>query len=74
MTEKPLIIISSRTGNTLAVGHAVCDALPGAVMMRPSEVPDDLTPYNPVLLGFWCDRGDAPEEILRIAPLSLIHI
>ena len=52
MTEKPLIIISSRTGNTLAVGHAVCDALPGAVMMRPSEVPDDLTPYNPVLLGF----------------------
>ena len=68
MTEKPLIIISSRTGNTLAVGHAVCDALPGAVMMRPSEVPDDLTPYNPVLLGFWCDRGDAPEEILRIAP------
>lgn len=68
MTEKPLIIISSRTGNTLAVGHAVCDALPGAVMMRPSEVPDDLTPYNPVLLGFWCDRGDSPEEILRIAP------
>ena len=34
MTEKPLIIISSRTGNTLAVGHAVCDALPGAAMMR----------------------------------------
>mgnify|MGYP003026001833 CR=1 FL=1 len=83
MTEKPLIIISSRTGNTLAVGHAVCDALPGAVMMRPSEVPEDLSPYNPVLLGFWCDRGDAPEDILRIAPrlrnktigcLSLIHI
>lgn len=70
MTEKPLIIISSRTGNTLAVGHAVCDALPGAVMMRPSEVPDDLTPYNPVLLGFWCDRGDAPRRSSGSRPAS----
>lgn len=68
MSTKPLIIISSRTGNTLAVGHAVCDALPGAVMVKPEDVPDDLTPYNPVLLGFWCDRGDAPEDMLAIAP------
>ena len=68
MSTKPLIIISSRTGNTMAVGHAVCDALPGAVMVKPDAVPEDLTPYNPVLLGFWCDRGDAPEDMLAIAP------
>lgn len=68
MSTHPLVIISSRTGNTLAVGHAVCDALPGAVMMRPEEVPEDLSDFNPVLLGFWCDRGDAPEDMLRVAP------
>ena len=68
MSTKPLIIISSRTGNTMAVGHAVCDALPGAVMVKPGAVPEDLTPYNPILLGFWCDRGDAPEDMLAVAP------
>jgi flavodoxin len=65
---KPLIIISSRTGNTMAVGHAICDALPGAVMFRPEELPEDLSGYNPVLLGFWCDRWDAPEDMLKVAP------
>ena len=36
----PLIIISSRTGNTMTLGHAICDGLPGCVMMRPEEVPE----------------------------------
>ncbi len=66
-TTRPLIIISSRTGNTMTVGHAICDGLPGCVMMRPAEVPEDLTPFNPVLLGFWNDNNDAPEEMKRIA-------
>ena len=65
---KPLIIISSRTGNTMAVGHAICDALPGAVMVKPADLPGDLSEFNPVLLGFWCDRGDAPEDMLAVAP------
>lgn len=64
----PLIVISSRTGNTLALGHAICDALPGAVMVKPADLPADLTPYNPILLGFWCDRGNAPEDMLAVAP------
>ncbi len=63
----PLIIISSRTGNTLTVGHAICDGLPGCVMMRPSELPEDLSAYNPVLLGFWNDNNDAPEEMKAVA-------
>ena len=65
--QRPLIIISSRTGNTLTVGHAICDGLPGAVMMRPEELPEDLSGYNPVLLGFWNDNNDAPEEMKRVA-------
>lgn len=64
---KPLIIISSRTGNTLTVGHAICDGLPGCVMMRPSELPEDLSGYNPVLLGFWNDNHDAPQEMKAVA-------
>ena len=28
---KPLVVISSRTGNTMILGHAICDAMPGAV-------------------------------------------
>ncbi len=63
----PLIVISSRTGNTRAVGHAICDDLPGARMINPDELPEDLSEFNPVLLGFWCDKWDAPEEIKAVA-------
>ena len=63
MTEaKPLVVISSRTGNTMILGHAICDAMPGAVLVRANELPEDLSGFNPVLLGFWCDRGMAPED------------
>ena len=64
---KPLIVISSRTGNTRTVGHAICDDLPGAVMVEPDKLPEDLSGYNPVLLGFWCDKWDAPEDIKAAA-------
>ncbi len=65
--ETPLVVISSLTGNTLILGHAICDALEGAVMCRANELPEDLAPYNPVLLGFWCDRGMAPEDMKAAA-------
>ena len=64
---RPLIVVSSRTGNTMILAHAICDALPGALLVRPSELPEDLSPFNPVLLGFWCDRGHAPEEMIEAA-------
>lgn len=63
----PLIVISSRTGNTLMLAHAICDAWPGSVLMKPEDLPEDLSIYNPVLLGFWCDRGMAPEDMRRAA-------
>lgn len=36
---RPLIVISSRTGNTMILGHAIADALPGALLVKPSELP-----------------------------------
>ncbi len=65
----PLIVVSSRTGNTMILAHAICDVLPGAVLVKPQDLPKDLSKFNPVLLGFWCDRGNAPEDMLAIAPL-----
>ena len=56
---KPLVVISSRTGNTMILGHAICDAMPGAVLVKPEALPEDLSGFNPILLGFWCDRGMA---------------
>lgn len=66
---RPLIIVSSRTGNTMAVAHAVHDALApaGAVLLRADALPADLSGFNPVILGFWCDRGMAPEDMQRAA-------
>lgn len=63
----PLVVISSRTGNTMILGHAITDALPGAVLVRTGELPEDLSRFNPVLLGFWCDRGHAPEDMREAA-------
>lgn len=65
--EKPLVIVSSRTGNTMILAHAICDAFPGAELVRADALPSDLSAYNPVMLGFWCDRGHAPEDMVRAA-------
>lgn len=67
---KPLVVISSRTGNTMILGHAICDAMPGAVLVKPEALPEDLSGFNPILLGFWCDRGMAPEDIQAAAKSS----
>ena len=64
---RPLIVVSSRTGNTMILAHAICDALPGAELVRATAVPEDLSKFNPVLLGFWCDRGHAPEDMMAAA-------
>lgn len=64
---RPLIVISSRTGNTMILGHAIADALPGALLVKPSELPEDLSPFNPVLLGYWRDLKEAPADMRAIA-------
>ena len=66
MTQ-PLVIVSSKTGNTRIVAHAVADALPGAILVSADSVPADLAGFDPVILGFWCDRGMAPEDTQAVA-------
>lgn len=59
---KPLVIVSSKTGNTRVLAHALEDAF-DADLVSADAVPGDLSDYNPVFVGFWCDRGMVPEEI-----------
>lgn len=64
-----LVIVSSRTGNTRIVAHAAADAL-GAPMVTTQKYLADPNAYrtaDPVLLGFWNDRGMAPEDIQAVA-------
>ena len=64
---KPLIAVSSRTGNTMRLAQAIQSAFPGAALVRADALPEDLSRFNPVMLGFWCDRGMAPEEMKAAA-------
>ena len=65
---KPLLIVSSKTGNTRIIAHAVADSLPDALLTTAEKLPEDLSGFNPVGLFFWCDRGMAPEDTKAVAP------
>lgn len=65
--KTPLIIVSSKTGNTMLLARGIEDAFPETRLVRADALPADLTPFNPVILGFWCDRGMAPEDIQAAA-------
>lgn len=66
-TIHPLIVVSSKTGNTRIVGHAIADAYADGVLYTPQNAPADLNAFNPVILGFWCDRGMVPEDMQAFA-------
>lgn len=66
---KALVVVSSRTGNTRIVGHAVAEAL-GAEYVGAETYLENPAAYaecNPVVLGFWNDRGMAPEDMQAVA-------
>lgn len=66
---KALVVVSSRTGNTRIVGHAVADAL-GADYVGAEAYLENPAAYadaDPVVLGFWNDRGMAPEDMQAVA-------
>ena len=71
MTEpskpKTLVVATSKTGNTMIVAHAVADAYTAGVLYTPETAPADLSHYDTVLLGFWCDKGDAPADMASFA-------
>ena len=62
-----LVVVSSKTGNTKLLAHGICDAYENAELVSASAVPADLSKYDAVLLGFWCDRGMAPEDMQAAA-------
>lgn len=64
---KTLVVVSSVTGNTRIVGHALADALSFAPMAAADKPPQNLDAYDTVLLGFWCDKGDAPQDMYAFA-------
>lgn len=68
---KALVIVSSRTGNTRIVGHAVADALGAEYAGAETylESPALYADCNPVILGFWNDRGMAPEDMQAVAKM-----
>ena len=62
-----LVVVSSKTGNTKLLAHGICDAYENAELVSPANLPEDLSRYDAVLLGFWCDRGMAPEDMQAAA-------
>ena len=64
---KPLIVVSSRTGNTRLIARALQDAVGECGYAEASAMPENLEVYNPIVLCFWCDRGLAPEDIQAAA-------
>ena len=64
---RPLIIVSSKTGNTKILARGVADLAGGIELVDSTALPEDLSAFNPVGLFFWCDRGMAPEDIRSAA-------
>lgn len=57
---KALVIWSSRTGNTKAVGKAVYDLLDcEKEFVEAGRQPEDLSPYDIIFVGFWAYRRGA---------------
>ncbi len=66
----PLIVVSSLSGNTRIVAHALSDEIPGAhyVDLSKDMVPqEEISHHEIVALCFWCDKGKAPENIISFA-------
>ncbi len=64
---KPLIVVSSKTGNTRIIARALQDGIENCDYVEAAALPQDLSAYNPVVLCFWCDRGMAPEDMQAAA-------
>lgn len=64
---RAFILVSSLTGNTRLLAVALGDVL-GLPVFDDDALQDvDLTHYDTAILGFWCDRGMAPETMQNAA-------
>ena len=56
---KPVVIYSSRTGNTKKVAEAVLSGLPDGTPMIAAEDIRQVAEYDLVFMGYWVDKGTA---------------
>ena len=66
-----LIIISSITGNTWKVGEALNRVYPTTSLKRTTDVlkcTELLDQHNKVIIGFWCDKGGLPPDLVQLVP------
>lgn len=59
---KSIVVVSSRTGNTLKVAGAVAFALDEQQEAVKIEEKPDVTDYDLVVVGTWIDRGTADQK------------
>lgn len=64
--NRTVVVADSLTGNTMIVAHGLADAFSAHRVYRPTQNLN-LNDFDTVLLGFWCDKGDAPSEIYEFA-------
>ena len=66
----PLVVVSSLTGNTRIVAHALADEIKQARYVDldgDGLTSEELQNYDPVILCFWNDKGQAPEKMKAFA-------
>ncbi len=58
---RPVVVYSSKTGNTKKVAEAVQAALPEGTPIRLAPEMSDISDFDLVYMGYWVDRGTADE-------------
>ena len=56
---RPVVIYSSRTGNTKKVAEAVLSGLPDGTPMIAAEDIQEVAEYDLIFMGYWVDKGTA---------------
>ena len=67
MDLNALIVVSSRTGNTHFLAKHLEEHFARATLVAPTALPEDLSGFDVELLGYWCDRGQVPEDLMAVA-------
>lgn len=63
--KKWLIVYSSSTGNTKVIAEAIKEALPvDTDIFNVREVPEDLSAYEVIAVGYWLSRG-GPDKLMQ---------
>ena len=63
------VFYSSITGNTKMVAERIAEAAGKADLLPVEEMPEDLSGYEVVALGYWLRRGGADPKMMKYLPL-----